>query len=70
MENPQLTISDLASLHTVIEAACTRGAFKATEMTQVGQVYDKLTAFLQSIQAQGQAATEQPPQAPSGETNA
>lgn len=67
MENPQLTIADLASLHSVIEAACTRGAFKADEMTQVGQVYDKLTGFLQSIQAQSQAADEQ---ASSGETNA
>lgn len=67
MENSQLTIADLASLHSVIEAACTRGAFKANEMTQVGKVYDKLTDFLKSIQAQSQAEAEQ---TPLGETNA
>lgn len=70
MENPQLTIADLASLHSVLEAACTRGAFKAEEMTQVGRVYDKLTGFLQSIQAQSQAEAEQAQQPPAGETNA
>ena len=34
MENtqPQLTLADLASLKQIIDAACTRGAFKAAEM--------------------------------------
>ena len=70
MDNSQLTIADLASLHSMLEAAASRGAFKASEMTQVGQVYDKLTAFLVSMQikddtAQGGAAETSP-----GETNA
>ncbi len=70
MENPQLTIADLAALHNVLEFACTRGAFKASEMSQVGQVYDKLTNFLKSIQAQGEAENASTEQASSGETNA
>lgn len=70
MENPQLTIADLASLHGVIEAACTRGAFKADEMTKVGQVYDKLTAFLQSIQTQAAEQAAQVNEPPQGEINA
>jgi hypothetical protein len=69
MENAQLTIADLASIHTLIDAACTRGAFKAPEMSQVGEIYDKLTRFLEAArqQAQEQAEQAQPPQ---GDTNA
>jgi len=62
MENAQLTIADLASLHSLIDAACTRGAFKAAEMRAVGETYDKLTRFLEvaSKQAQEQAEQAQP----------
>ena len=69
MENAQLTIADLASLHSLIDAACTRGAFKAPEMSRVGEIYDKLTRFLEVAkqQAQEQAEQAQPPQ---GDTNA
>jgi hypothetical protein len=69
MENAQLTIADLASIHTLIDAACTRGAFKAPEMSKVGEIYDKLTRFLETAtqQAQEQAEQAQPPQ---GDTNA
>jgi len=69
MENAQLTIADLASIHTLIDAACTRGAFKAPEMSRVGEIYDKLTRFLDTAkqQAQEQAEQAEPPQ---GDTNA
>ena len=56
MENTTLTIQDLASIHSVIDAACSRGAFKAGEMKQVGEIYEKLTAFLKAVQAQADAA--------------
>jgi hypothetical protein len=46
MENVQLTVADLASLKSLLEAACTRGAFKASEMSMVGNVYDKLSRFV------------------------
>jgi hypothetical protein len=61
MENAQLTIADLASIHSMLDAACSRGAFKAAEMTQVGQVYDKLTSFLQSIQDKSEAEPQAEP---------
>jgi hypothetical protein len=69
MENAQLTIADLASIHTLIDAACTRGAFKAPEMSRVGEIYDKLTRFLEAARQQAQEQAEQanPPQ---GDTNA
>lgn len=68
MENAQLTIADLASIHTLIDAACTRGAFKAPEMSRVGEIYDKLTRFLEVAKQQAQEQAEQAP--PQGDTNA
>ena len=68
MENAQLTIADLASLHSLIDAACTRGAFKAPEMSRVGEIYDKLSRFIDAATQQAQAQTEQAP--PQGDTNA
>ena len=65
MENSQLTLSDLASLHGMIEAACSRGAFKASEMSQVGQVFDKLSNFLAAANQQNSEAEN-----PQGEANA
>jgi hypothetical protein len=55
MENIQLTLADLASAKNIIEAATSRGAFKADELSQVGAVYDKLSAFLTQTQAQQDA---------------
>jgi hypothetical protein len=67
----QLTIADMASIHQLIDAACTRGAFKASEMRAVGETYDKLTRFLEAVKQQAdeqaQQAEAQPPQ---GEENA
>lgn len=56
-----LSITDLAVLKNVIDIAASRGAFKANEMKSVGEVYDKLTAFLQLVvaQAESQEATQQ-----------
>ena len=69
MENTQLTLADLASIHSIIEAATTRGAFRANELTPVGAIYDKLTAFLQAANANAVTAEPDAPQA-QGEQNA
>jgi len=69
MENTQLTLADLASIHSIIEAATTRGAFRASELTPVGAIYDKLTAFLQAANANAVTAEPEAPQA-QGEQNA
>ena len=57
---PSLTLNDLAVLRNVIEVAISRGTFKADEITVVGQTYDKLKAWLDSVAAQQAAAAEQP----------
>jgi hypothetical protein len=67
MENQQtITITDLEELRSVIDLACTRGAFRAEEMQQVGELYNKLTGFLNAVVAQAQA---QHPDEFKGETN-
>jgi len=57
--NTQITISDLATIKELIDLACTRGAFRGDEMTTVGEVYDKLTGFLNTVIAAAQAEANQ-----------
>jgi hypothetical protein len=52
---PELTISDLQNIRTIIDAASRRGAFGAGEMAGVGGVFNKLDAFLNAV------APQQPP---------
>jgi hypothetical protein len=55
MENITLTINDLATLRNVIDLASTRGAFRAYELTEVGEVYNRLSQFVEaSVAAQAQ----------------
>jgi hypothetical protein len=68
MENTQLTLNDMISVKHLIDAACTRGAFKAHEMQSVGELYNKIIRFVDETQAQIQA--QQPPEStptPQGE---
>ena len=60
-ETLQLTIQDLALMKDFISMACERGAYKANEMSAVGQTYDKLATFLNAAiaQAEAQAAETQ-----------
>ncbi len=53
-----LSVNDLAALKSIIDVASARGAFKPNEMTTIGQVYDKLSAFLDQIVKQAEATTE------------
>ncbi len=55
MENKEITIADLGLLKNIIDLASTRGAFRAAEMKEVGEVYNKLTAFLEAVIAQAKA---------------
>ena len=51
----QLSITDLAVLKNVIDLACSRGAFRAPEMKAVGEVYEKLSTFLDTVIKQAEA---------------
>jgi uncharacterized protein (DUF885 family) len=59
MENTQqpqenITLVDLDLIKNIIDLACTRGAFRGSEVRQVGEVYEKLSAFLEAVVAQAQ----------------
>ena len=55
MENQTITVADLNLLKNIIDLASTRGAFRASELKEVGEVYNKLTVFLEAVVAQAQA---------------
>ena len=57
-DSTQITIADLDTLRNIVDLASTRGAFRGAELTQVGAIYDKLTAFLDAIIAQAKAQEE------------
>ena len=56
MEAQQITIADLDTIKNIIDLACTRGAFRGAEASQVGAVYDKLALFLEAAIAQATQA--------------
>jgi hypothetical protein len=66
MDNTQITVADLSLLKNIIDLASTRGAFQAGEMRQVGEVYEKLVAFLEAVVSQATSQEAVPPEA--GET--
>lgn len=50
MENTQLTINDLATIRNIIDLAVSRGAFRANEVRVVGEAYERLEAFLSTLE--------------------
>lgn len=46
---PDLNISDLAAVKSIIDIASQRGAFKAAELESVGKIYNKLDKFLEAV---------------------
>lgn len=50
-----ITITDLVLLKEIVDLASSRGAFRGAELSQVGEVYNKLTRFLELAVTQTQA---------------
>ena len=47
-ERPTLTLQDLSLIVQVLETGSSRGAWKASELSSVGYLYDRVTAFLEA----------------------
>ena len=69
-----LTIADLQTISNIIDIAMTRGAFRANAAKTVGESYEKINAFLQTVQqtaadqqAQQQAQQVNPTDLPPGD---
>lgn len=59
---PSITLNDIASVVEVLKVCTERGVWKVGELSSVGQLYDKLTGFLES-------ATNQLPKSEPSDTN-
>ena len=46
---PELTVTDLANLRSIVDVAVRRGAFGASEVAGVGAVFEKLNNFLNAV---------------------
>ena len=68
MENQTITVADLDALRNIINLDCTRGAFQANEVKAVGELYEKLTTFLEAVVAQAQAQENTGEEQSQGET--
>lgn len=53
-----ISLNDLQVLANIVDLASQRGAFRGNELTQVGAVFDKLSAFLQQVAAAQAANAE------------
>ena len=53
-----IQVGDMQAVVNIIDLACTRGAFRANELSQVGAVTDKINAFLKQIADQAKAEEE------------
>jgi len=56
---PQLTVQDMITLKSAIELGTQRGAWRANELTAVGSVYERLSAFITSIMPAKEENTDQ-----------
>lgn len=54
----QITINDLVMVKDLIDLACSRGAYRGAEAKTVGEIYEKLTAFLDAVLAQAPAEAQ------------
>ena len=55
----QITVADLDALRSIVDVATQRGAFRGAELTQVGAVFDKLSAFLAEVVKQAKHAADE-----------
>jgi len=61
-EKPNLTLQDLSMMVQILQVGTSRGAWKADELSSVGGLYDRITAFLTAagVATKKDANEEQP----------
>jgi uncharacterized protein YigE (DUF2233 family) len=71
-QQPDITLADLEIVKNIIDVASQRGAFKASELKDVGEAYNKLNNFIARMIRQNQEAAgiqESADQQPGEETS-
>jgi hypothetical protein len=56
---PSLNIQDIVVLLNIVDVASRRGAFRAEELSSVGNAYDKVSSFLRSTGAMKDPAEDE-----------
>ena len=51
-DSPQVNVSTLSNVITIIEVCSKRGAFEASELELVGKTYNVIKAFVKAVEAQ------------------
>lgn len=70
-KSTDLNVNDLIAMKNLIEIVTQRGAFKATELSAAGQLFDKLNAFVTAAEAAAKAnQAQQEAQSPTQEAPA
>ena len=62
--DPALSLDELNMLMQIVDLAVQRGAFRGSEASQVGAVFDKLSSFLGAVAEAQQAEAPQGDEAP------
>ena len=55
-----ITVSDIVLLKNIVEIAASRGAFRANEMEQVGSLYNKVSAWCETVARAAAENTAEP----------
>lgn len=58
-ETAQISIADIMTLKQIVEVASQRGAFKAEELSTIGEVYDRVNHWLASVTPNEETADSQ-----------
>jgi|LakMenEpi03Aug12_release.lakeMendotaPanAssembly.Ray.scaffolds.fasta_scaffold383722_2 hypothetical protein len=59
MNTDSISFNDLVTVAQIINLAATRGAFRGEELSEVGAVYDRIVACINTLQQQ-QTAVDPP----------
>lgn len=51
-QRPSITLQDIASVVEILKVVTDRGVWKVSELSAVGQLYDRLTTFLEGAGVQ------------------
>ena len=61
---PSISADDINALLQIVDLASQRGAFKGPELTNIGQVFDRVSGFLKSVSDQQKSSNPDTSQTP------
>ena len=59
-ERPSITLHDIAAVVQILDVCTARSVWKPAELSSVGRIYDRLSAFLEGAGYTTESAAETP----------